>query len=118
MIVVALVAAAALGAVIRFFTEYRLPPVGSTAFPRATLIVNVVGAFILGLLVDAPHDVRIVLGAGLCGALTTFSGVSLQLHRRIFAGSIRAAFSYLTILLAAGLIAAMSGIDLSSRLFS
>lgn len=117
MNVVGLIFAAALGGMLRFSIEYRWPPVGPSAFPRATLAVNVVGSFILGLIVHAPHDVRLMLGVGLCGALTTFSGVSLQIHRRINAGAWSSATIYFLVMLTAGLLAAMVGIDLSSRIF-
>ena len=112
-----LIFAAAIGGVVRFFIEYRWPPIGSSAFPRATLSVNVIGSFILGLLVHAPSDIRVMFGVGLCGALTTFSGVSLQIHRRLKAGAWSSAAFYVVVMLTAGLLAALIGIDLSSRVF-
>jgi CrcB protein len=117
MNIIGLIFAAALGGMLRFLIEYRWPPIGSSAFPRATLAANVIGSFILGLVVHAPHDVRLVLGVGLCGALTTFSGVSLQIHRRIKAGAWSSATVYFLVMITAGLVAAMVGIDLSSRIF-
>lgn len=47
---------------------------------RGTLAVNVVGSFLLGLLLasDQPADVVTVLGTGGCGALTTFSMFALE----------------------------------------
>ncbi len=112
-----IVLAAALGGLIRFSTEYLLPPVGTKAFPRATLIVNVAGSFVLGIVISAPHDLRLILGTGLCGALTTFSGVSLQLSRRLSSGDRRAALQYLGFTLALGLGAASLGISLGHYLF-
>ena len=117
MTVVLLAVAAGVGGFVRFAIEYRWPPIGSSAFPRATLAVNVAGSLILGLLIHAPHDVRLVVGTGLCGALTTFSGVSLQLHRRIVAGAWNSTVMYFGILITSGLVAAILGTELSSRLF-
>lgn len=117
MNVALLAVAAGVGGFIRFAIEYRYPPIGSSAFPRATLAVNLAGSFILGLMVHAPHDVRVIVGTGLCGALTTFSGVSLQLHRRIVAGAWKSAAFYFGVLMSTGLVAAMVGVELSSRLF-
>lgn len=117
MTVVMLAVAAGVGGFIRFAIEYRYPPIGSSAFPRATLAVNIAGSLILGLMVHAPNDIRLIVGTGLCGALTTFSGVSLQLHRRIIAGAWKSAAYYLGILMSTGLTAAMIGVELSSRLF-
>lgn len=118
MIAVLFVLAAALGGVGRYVIENHLPPTGVKAFPTATLLVNVVGSFLLGLVMSAPHDVQLIAGTAFCGALTTFSGVSLQLQRRIQAQDITAAFKYVTLLLAFGLSAAWAGMQLSSRLFS
>ncbi len=117
MTAVLFVLAAALGGVGRYVVENRLPPSGSKAFPIATLIVNVTGSFLLGLVMSAPHNVQLIAGTAFCGALTTFSGVSLQLHRRIQAQDISAALKYLALLVVLGMSAAWVGIQLSSRLF-
>jgi CrcB protein len=113
-----LVFAAALGGFIRFAVEYYLPPVGSSAFPRATWLVNVVGAFLLGIVLALPGDWQLILGIGLCGALTTFSGVSLQLHRRLVAQAFRPAMIYAGTLLTGGIVAAGAGLILGRLLFS
>jgi CrcB protein len=112
------VLAAALGGFIRFAFEYYLLPIGKFAFPRATLIVNVFGAFLLGMVLALPGEWQVILGAGLCGSLTTFSGVSLQLHRRLKSQAIRPAIIYAVILISAGVIAAGSGIILGRYLFN
>lgn len=51
-----------------------------TAFPVGTLVVNVLGCFLLGLLMHVgtatdliPRPARVGLGVGLLGGLTTFS---------------------------------------------
>ena len=117
MIAVAFVAAAALGGVLRLLAENGWPPVGSSAFPRATMIVNCVGSLILGLVIHAPHDVRLVAGTALCGAFTTLSGMSLQLHRRGVAGGVVPAAVYLVSTLSAGLLCAFIGLEISQRIF-
>ena len=55
------VLAAAFGGFLRFTFEYYLPPVGSSAFPRATLLVNVVGAFLLGIVLALPGELQVIL---------------------------------------------------------
>lgn len=112
------IVAAAVGGFIRFAIEYYLPPVGSSAFPRATLLVNIVGAFVLGIVLALPGEWQVILGVGLCGALTTFSGVSLQLHRRLTAQAFRPAMIYAVSLITGGLIAAGLGLILGRYLFS
>jgi CrcB protein len=69
--VVAFVAAAATGALARAEAGRRWnQPAG---FPTGTLIVNVTGAFLLGLLADVAPPVITVIGTGGLGAYTTFS---------------------------------------------
>jgi CrcB protein len=110
--------AAALGGFIRFALESYLPPVGISGFPRATLIVNLAGAFLLGIVLALPGEWRVILGTGFCGALTTFSGVSLQLHRKLIALAYKQALVYSVTLIAGGVIAAGSGIILGRYLFT
>jgi fluoride exporter len=112
------IVAAALGGFIRFALEYYLPPVGSSAFPRATWLVNVVGAFLLGMVLALPGEWQVILGIGLCGALTTFSGVSLQLHRRLMAQAFKPAMIYAVTLLSGGIVAAGVGLILGRYIFS
>jgi CrcB protein len=60
---------------------------GATQWPWATFACNVAGALLLGcvaagLLGRAPYR-RPLLGAGFCGALTTFSAMQLELLRML-----------------------------------
>lgn len=73
MTAVGLALAAAAGAMVRF----RLSPFGW----RATLAVNLVGSFVLGVLLatrGSTSDVVTVLGTGFCGSLTTFGTFALE----------------------------------------
>lgn len=117
MIPLLFVIAAAAGGAIRFAVEYRWPPVGQNAFPRATLVVNIAGSFILGLVLSAPSDTNLIIGTALCGALTTFSGVSLQMQKRFAAGAIAQAFKYLLLLSVSGISVAALGMWLGSFIF-
>jgi CrcB protein len=112
------VLAAALGGFIRFAIEHYLPTVGKSAFPRATLMVNVIGAFLLGMVLALPGEYQVILGVGLCGALTTFSGVSLQLHRRLKSEAFRPAMFYAVTLITGGVTAAGFGIILGRYIFT
>ena len=65
--------------------------------PLGTLVVNVSGSFLLGVLTGlvlyhgAPSAVTLVAGAGFCGGYTTFSAVSFESVRLLQQGEIRAA---------------------------
>lgn len=79
----------AVGSLGRHAAETVLPA-HPEAFPWATLIVNVVGAFALGIVASAPssalphHEVvRPALGTGACGGLTTFSTLALEIFDRL-----------------------------------
>ncbi|MFZ9987683.1 MAG: fluoride efflux transporter FluC [Candidatus Nanopelagicales bacterium] len=64
----------ALGGAIGACARYGLASTWSARFPWAILVVNLVGSFILGvLLVEARDEILLFLGVGFCGALTTFS---------------------------------------------
>lgn len=68
---------AAVGAVSRYAAGYLID---STAFPWSTLIVNVAGSFLLGIVLLSGLDsrLRLAVGVGFCGAFTTFSSFSFQ----------------------------------------
>ena len=74
--------AGAVGAVARFRVDGAITSRHTGAFPQATLLVNVVGSLLLGVLTglvlfqQVPDGWRVVLGTGFCGGLTTFSTTS------------------------------------------
>lgn len=71
---------AALGAPLRFLVAHRL----DRAQPWGTVLVNVSGSFLLGLVTALSLDDRAValLGTGFCGAFTTYSAFAVQTHAR------------------------------------
>lgn len=87
----------------------------------ATLLVNVVGAFALGLLLTTlgrrpgSAALRPLLGTGLVGALTTWSGLAVQTALLLRAGAVGTAAAYALGSVVAGLLAAAAGITLGSR---
>lgn len=81
-----------------------------------TLAVNVVGAFVLGLLTSrlwpiAPDWARAGLGAGLLGSFTTFSAIVVSTVTL----PTTAALTNLAASLMFGLLAALAGLRLGSR---
>ena len=83
-------------------------------FPWTTFVVNMAGAFLLGGIVEAlaqrPDDerhrrIRLLLGTGFCGGLTTYSAFALDIHGA--APAVGALYAGSTVLL--GLVAAIAG---------
>lgn len=108
---IAIAAGGAFGTVARI-AVYEASPPGS-GFPWQTLAINVAGAALLGLaatltLADDPlSGWRLPLvGTGFCGALTTFSGMCLELFDLLDAGHLGTAAAYLCASVALGLTAA------------
>lgn len=73
-----------IGAVLRFFMG-KLPLKEMTIFPVNTLLINLIGAFAIGLVAAAGSrygaensNLVLFLKVGLCGGFTTFSTFSLE----------------------------------------
>jgi fluoride exporter len=84
------------------------------ALPWATVAINVIGSFLLGMLVELPldwvsQDARTALGVGLLGGFTTFSTFSVQAFLDLEAGEPVRAFAYIAASLLLGLAAAAAG---------
>lgn len=94
-----------------------------TAWPWATFAVNVVGALLLGVVVAvlrvrpaASLYWRPLLGTGLCGGLTTFSTLQLELARIAEQGAVGRAAGYLAASLALGLLAVAAGLRIGAAI--
>lgn len=85
----------------------------------STVAINVVGSFLLGLLV-AEHwfsrDVREGLGVGFLGGFTTFSTFSVQIVLEADAGEPGRAIVYLLASVVGGVVAAAAGYALGREL--
>ena len=81
-----------------------------------TLLVNVVGSALLGVLLglrDASPAVLALVGTGFCGALTTFSTLGADVVRLLEERALGRALAYLAATLVLGLGAAAAGYGLS-----
>ncbi|MFN3707338.1 fluoride efflux transporter FluC [Microcella sp.] len=86
----------------------------------STLVVNVVGSFLLGLLIAAtwgrlPVWGRAGLGAGLLGSFTTFSALTDSLWALVLSGAVLEAVVSVVLTLTLGLGAAVAGLALGRR---
>ncbi|MFJ3670806.1 fluoride efflux transporter CrcB [Streptomyces sp. NPDC090106] len=107
-------AGAAVGAPLRYLTDRAVQSRHDSVFPWGTFAVNVGGCLVLGLLTGAAGpDLRLLLGTGLCGALTTYSTFSYETLRLAETGAGLYALANVGASLAAGLGAAFAGVELA-----
>jgi CrcB protein len=94
----------AIGGVSRYGVGLAVVRLWGQDFPIGTLLINVVGSFIIGLygaltLADGPlpasSDMRAFVMIGFCGGFTTFSAFSLQTLELLRAGELYAAGLYI-----------------------
>lgn len=77
------------GATARFVSDGTIRTVLGRNFPWGTLIINVVGSLILGVMTGlalsgyTSHSLLLIVGTGFCGGFTTFSTASFEAVRLI-----------------------------------
>lgn len=106
----------ALGSLARYAVAEAMPH-GRSSLPVATLLVNVVGCLLLGLLVGARRFARWLrpfLGTGVLGGFTTFSAFALETDRLLDRAP-AVALLYVALSLLLGLGAASLGLRLGAR---
>ncbi|WP_327679429.1 fluoride efflux transporter CrcB [Kitasatospora sp. NBC_00458] len=121
--VVAVVAVGgALGASARYGAGLLWPD-GPAAFPWTTLLVNVVGCALIGVLLVLVTEgrpvhplVRPFLGTGVLGGFTTFSTYAVDIRRLVGEGRPGAAAAYLGVTLLAALAAVWAAAGVTRRL--
>lgn len=116
--VVAVGGAGFVGAIVRYGLEGFIDQRTTGSFPWGTLVVNISGSFVLGVLFALVIEGRVILApwlrtaatVGLVGAYTTFSTLSLETFRMIedgaYAGAGANAFGSLVL----GLVAVGAGV--------
>ena len=122
VLVLLVAAGGALGTAARYLLTTHLHP--QAGWPLATLVENVVGAFLLGLLLEAlvrrgdetPGARRLRLGAGtgFLGGFTTFSSLAIEAERLLAGGSVGTALGYVLVSLVLGFLACLGGVVLAA----
>ncbi len=100
-----------LGAVARLLMEHGIRQQLSMTFPIGTVTINILGAFLLGLLSGlAPsHQTAALIGTGFLGAYTTFSGWMLETRSLAERNQWRTASANIAVSVVLGLAAAVFG---------
>ena len=113
----------ALGTATRYLISQVVPHVRGV--PVGVLLINVVGAFLLGLLLErlvregpdtGPRlDLRLLLGTGFLGGFTTYSALATDTVALLVAGDAGRALAYALGTLVLGLLASLLGIWCGGR---
>jgi CrcB protein len=117
------VAGGMVGAPLRYLTDLLVQSRHDTVFPWGTFTVNVGGSLILGLLTGAVaagaagSALQLLIGTGLCGALTTYSTFSYENLRLAQSGAGLYAAANVAVSLVAGLGAAFAGVALGGAVW-
>ncbi|MEI5526118.1 fluoride efflux transporter CrcB [Streptomyces brasiliscabiei] len=112
------------GAPLRYLTDRAVQSRHGTAFPWGTFAVNVSGSFVLGLLTGAvtagaaSSHLQLLLGTGLCGALSTYSTFSYETLRLAQGGARFHATANAVASVTAGLGAVYVGLAVARALWS
>jgi fluoride exporter len=114
----------ALGTAARYGLASWLP--AGAGLPRGTLIANLVGAVILGVLIEALarrgpdlgslRRARLLIGTGFCGGLTTYSTLAVETDLLIRAHRVGLAAGYAVLSVIAGVALAGLGVAIAARL--
>jgi fluoride exporter len=115
----------ALGCLCRYYLGTAVQQRFGPAFPVGTLLVNVAGSFLIGLImryalssnaIDAP--MRLILTSGFCGGFTTFSTFSYETAILLKDGEYTRAASYIVASVTVALVVTFLGFATAGRILA
>jgi CrcB protein len=107
----------AAGSVLRYLVGGRVQHFAPHGFPIGTLFVNVVGCFLIGILIrqfmniQTHNYLRTLLVVGFCGGFTTFSAFSMETVGLIEGGEYPRAIAYIMLSVLLCLTATFAGMS-------
>ena len=111
------------GSIARYALNIWMGRLSAPIFPFSTLLINVIGCLMIGLIYSladrnrlASPEVLLLLGTGFCGSFTTFSAFALENLGMFNRGETGFALAYIGLSLVLGLLAVYGGI-LAGKLF-
>ena len=118
-------AGGAIGAGLRHLVNTGAVRLVGLGVPWGTIFVNVVGSFLMGLLVEAlalrfngSPEIRVFLATGILGGLTTFSAFSLDFAVLLQRGDTFAAAFYLIASVSISILALFAGLAAGRMVFA
>lgn len=113
----------ALGCICRYLLSGVVYRIFGSGFPYGTLAVNLVGAFLIGVIMEfstrsalVSPTLRVAIAIGFLGGLTTFSTFSFETFRLIEEGALLIAFLNVLVSVAACLACTWMGIAVARAL--
>ena len=107
-----------MGSAARFAVSFFIK---SPALPLATLMVNIIGSCIIGMVMgwsiqnhQLHQDWKLFLASGLCGGFTTFSAFSMENIQLMQEGKIGLCLLYISLSVVLGIAAAWMGYRITS----
>jgi len=109
-----------LGSVFRYLTSLLTQKFYTQSFPLATFLVNVLGCFLIGLLIgfsdklfSSNADLRLLFITGFCGGYTTFSAFGYENIQLLQNNQLGLALTYIGLSVLLGLLAVWFGLFLA-----
>jgi len=124
-LLLAIAAGGAIGAVGRHYVSAQVMKLAGSGFPWGTVSVNVLGSFIMGVLVETMAlrwnvgtEMRAFMTVGILGAFTTFSTFSLDFATLVGRGAEFAALGYAALSVVLAVLGLFAGLAITRFLIS
>lgn len=109
-----------LGSILRYLTSILTAKYYANSFPLATFAVNIIGCFLIGLLIgllgqniQANQNLKLLFITGFCGGYTTFSAFASENITLMQNNNYGTAILYIGISVLTGLLAVWFGLAIS-----